>query len=180
MRLMAVSADFPEHIIPLNADLARMMQSVEPSVSEGGSTLYPCEVTTVDGSIYSRVYISEAAAYKRDWGVWPWEDRGKGWIPLERIASLRSSPVRMPAKFANELNAAGESGMGYCAFSVKLRNGDKLHFVTGNAVDFPEWPDGVSPDDVVAVTPHDRGTGKSGTQLLGAKYFWSLFRNGDG
>lgn len=177
---MAVRPDLPEHIKPLNALLAPMLQSVEPSVSAGGCTLYPCEVTTDDGTNYSRVYIVEATSYKREWGVWPWEDRGKGWIPLERIVSLRSSPLRLPARFANILNAAGESGMGYCAYSVRLRSGDKLHFVTGNAVDFPQWPDGISPDDVESVVPHDRGMGQAGAPLSGANYYWSLYRCGDG
>jgi hypothetical protein len=62
----------------------------------------------------------------------------------------------LPARFANILYEAGESGMGYCAFSVELRDHRRLYFVTGNAVDFLNWPEGVLPDDVIGVTPHDR------------------------
>jgi len=88
------------------------------------------------------------------------------WIPAERICRVRSSPDRLPARLANELYAAGESGMGYHAFSVQLRDGRRLHFVSGNAVDFPAWPEGVTGADAVTVKRHDRhpsiGNGRRG------------------
>lgn len=136
-----------------------------------------------DGTAESRVYVVEPLGYIREWGVWPWQDTGKRWIPAERIRSIRSSPLRLPPHFANALSSAGESGMGYCAFSVDLRDGRRLFFVTGNAVDFPCWPYGVKPIDVVAVHPHDRHPDhrhlSPRIDELGAQYTWSPFRSID-
>jgi len=177
---MSDRSSIPEEVRGLSVVAARMLQGVQPTVSEYGLRLYPCEVETDDGVIHPRVYVVEAHAYIREWGIWPWMDRGKDWIPAERIRSLRSSPERLPAAFASTLVAAGESGMGYCTFSVELRDRRRLYFVTGNAVDFPSWPSDVRPDDVVSVRPHDRcaehRTRKPFRHESGASYSWSPYR----
>ena len=156
-----------------------MLLSVEPSGDSTGLCQYPCEVITDDGVCHRRVYLVEASLYIRTWGIWPWLDSGKAWLPAERITFLRSSPDRLAPKFANVILAAGESGMGYCAFSVGLRDGSKRHFVTGNAVDFPNWPADVTPSDVVAVSVHDRDRDhqfrRPYTHELSAEYLWSPF-----
>ena len=177
---MSQDSPIPDQVKPLDAAVARMLSDVEPTVSGYGLRLYPCEVVTDDGATYSRVYVVEARAYIREWGVWPWDDRGKSWIPAEQIRSLGSSPLRLPVKFAQLVLDAGESGMGYCAFSVTLRDRRRLYFVTGNAVDFPNWPPDVRPDDVVAVKPHDRYPAHRDRPPLScesdADYAWSPFR----
>lgn len=174
------SSVIPEEIGALRSDVAEMLRGIEPSIGDYGCRLFPCEVTTDDGMIHPRVYVVEASSYIREWGVWPWNDRGKNWVQAEAIRSLRSSRLRLPAHFANSLNAAGESGMGYCTYSVELRNGKRLYFVTGNTVDFPNWPPGVSPSDVVAVRAHDRCPDHRMrapfTHESGAEYKWSPFR----
>lgn len=162
----------PEEVRPLRADLAAALSQIEPSVSTSGHRIYPCAVTTDDGVVHLRVFVVEALSYIREWGVWPWMDSGKRWVRAESIRSLQSSPVRLAARFANVLNAAGETGMGYVAFSVELHGGRRLHFVTGNAVDFPAWPAGVQPSEVIAVRPHDR----SATYHETAKYAWAPYR----
>lgn len=173
-------SQIPEEVKSLRAVAARMLQGVQPTVSESGLRLYPCAVETDDGVMHPRVYIVEAQAYIREWGVWPWMDRGKDWIPAERIRSLRSSPERLPLIFVSTLLAAGESGMGYSAFSVELRDRRRLYFVTGNAVDFLSWPSDARPDDVVSVTPHDRcpehRTSAPFSHQSGASYAWSPYR----
>ena len=157
-----------------------MLGSLEPTVTPHGLRLYPCEVVTDEGEMHSRVYLVEATAYIREWGVWPWADPGKRWMPAERIRAVRSSPARLPARFANTLLAAGESGMGYHAFAVDLRDGRRLYFISGNAVDFLCWPEGLGPDDVVAVHPGQRlPEGEYRQPQPGncnAEYAWAPFR----
>lgn len=172
----------PEIVKSLSDDVRRMLRAVEPSI-DGELRYYPCEVETEDGVMHPRVYVVEAGSYIRWWGVWPWDDRGKSWLPAEQIRSLRSSSDRLPAKFANVLYEAGESGMGYCRFSVELRDHRSIYFVAGGAVDFLSWPDGVGPDDVISVKPHDRFSGHLNRAPYpyesGADYIWSPFRTID-
>lgn len=67
---------------------------------------------------------------------------------------------------------ARESGMGHCAFTLVLRDGQHPSCVTGNAVDFVELPADVSPDDVVDLLPHQG----SRDQYLGSRsYAWCLY-----
>lgn len=146
----------PEQVRALSREATDALRRIEPTITEMKNRLYPCEVVTDDGVVHPRVYVMDANAYLKEWGVWPWAEKGKDWVPAERITSLRSSPHRLPPRFANVIMAAGESGMGYCAFVVELRDGRWFHYAMGNAVDFPLWPEGVVAEDVVAVHPHAR------------------------
>jgi hypothetical protein len=76
--------------------------------------------------------------------------------------------------------AAGESGMGYCIFTLVLADGRRLPYAVGNAVDFPNLPAGVTMDMVVDLLPHEgreafaqRGARPTKT---GAPYEWCVFR----
>lgn len=62
---------------------------------------------------------------------------------------------RLPVCFANELYAAGESGMGYRVFVIEFRDGTGQAYHTGGAVDFLEYPDSKGPEDVVRALPHE-------------------------
>lgn len=146
----------PEQVRCLKPEAEKMLRGVKPSNSGYGLLMYPCEVQLDRGAWLDRVYVVDAQQYIKVWGIWPWRDGGKNWIPAERISAIRTSPQRLPPEFANEIYSAGESGMGYCAFSVELKDGRRLYFVTGNAVDFPSWPAGVRPTDVCRIVPHDR------------------------
>ena len=44
--------------------------------------------------------------------------------------------------------------MGYEIFTMDLRSGQRLVFITGNVVDFPDLPEGVTADDILDVHPH--------------------------
>lgn len=180
MELTERKIDIPDEVKALSPEAAAALRAIEPTITVMGHRLYPCEIVADDGSVHPRVYVMEAEAYIREWGVWPWKDRGKGWLPPQRVRSIRSSPERLPPRFANELMKAGESGMGYCAFAVKLRDGRVLHYVTGNAVDFPRWPEGVRPEDVDSVRAHarlaehrDRGPTEEESC---ADYLWCVYR----
>lgn len=157
----------------LPAELTEQLQRV-PTSDDRGFRYAPCQVVLTSGEVLPRVYVSEESAYLHRWG----EDSGRAMIALADVASIIESPQRLPARLADEIYAAGESGMGYAIFTVLLRDGRSIPFLTGDAVDFPDWPDDVDPRDAVAVEPHagreffvEPGHGRRD-----APYSWCLYR----
>jgi hypothetical protein len=156
------------------ADLALVERSID------GSMRYaPCQVTLKSGEVVDRVYVVDAPTYMAYWGIDPNGDRAKRAISIEDVARIVSSPVRLPAHLASLIYAEGESGMGYTIFTVVSRDGGQLPYVGGNAIDFPMWPTGCDPADVVGVRPHvgreafrDRRVRE--TERV-APYFWCLY-----
>src|SRR5207342_3105831 len=108
----------------------------------------------ISGQLVDRVYFAEAERWFRSWGVWPDDDSGKQWLDVGDVAAVEESPSRLPPNYASQLYDAGESGMGYTLFVVSFRDGTKVPFVSGNAVDFISYPEGQSPATVAGVIPH--------------------------
>lgn len=131
-------------------------------------------MTLVDGTVLDNVYVQEVSAYLSRWG----DDPSRPSVSAADVASIEESPVSLPVRWADKLYDAGESGMGYLRFVVKLRDGRDIPFLTGNAVDFLDWPGGVGPMDVVDVVPH-KGEPDSVTRS-GARYAWCLFSGSAG
>jgi hypothetical protein len=160
----------------LPGDLREQLRGVVSSTDELYSRVeyFPCAVTLKDGRRDGRVYLASAEPWFQKWGVWPESDPGKSWIRLEDVASVAESPWRLPAKFANELYRAGESGMGYTVFTVEFSGVTKLRraYLTGNAVDFIEYPWRKGPKDVIGVLPH---IGRDAKPRTGPRYSWCLF-----
>jgi hypothetical protein len=152
--------------------LAGELGRVEPSVSDG-MRYAPCRVQLRSGVVADRVYVVEAESYIRYWGVWPWEDEGKNYVPLQDVTAIEESLYRMPAQLANKMYAAGESAMGGCFFSLLLRGGDRVSYSCGNAIDFVGLPADVSWSDVVDLVPHERAADAHGCM----DYGWSLYRS---
>ena len=105
------------------------------------------------------------------WGVYPDQDGGKLEARVEDVTSIRQSPSRLPPQFANKLYKAGESGMGYCVFTLLFSDQSRQAYLTGNAVDFLEYPEDKTPSDVVAVLPH---VGLDEEHLQSWLYYWCL------
>ena len=152
--------------------LAEQLSSV-PKSSDGYCEYAPCRVTLKSGEVLDHVYLVERDAFSRVWGAVATT------VALIDIERIDDSPVRLPARWANELYKAGESGMGYTLFIARLRDGSLLPFVVGNAVDFPNWPPGVQPEDVLDVQPHagreffrDRAPGPHESS---AQFEWCLY-----
>jgi hypothetical protein len=163
----------------LGDDLREQLVRVEPS-TDGHCSYRPCRVTLRTGEIRDLVYVVEAESYFAMWGVWPEADSAKRSLPIEEVSAIDESPLRLPAALANKVYAAGESGMGYYTFTVVLRDGTKLPYTTGDAVDFPLLPSGVTTDDVADVLPgygggrfHDRAPRPDESD---ADYWWCLYR----
>jgi len=126
-----------------------------------------------DGTERDWIYVAEAYPWFKSWGVWPEDDPGKHSLSLDAIANLRESPTRLPPDIADQIYEAGESGMGYCLFTLRFRDGSEHAFATGNAVDFPILPDGKSPDEIISVTPHG---GRNATSRFEMRpYLWCLY-----
>src|SRR5215218_6564247 len=96
------------------------------------------------GAVRDFVYVVDAERYIPAWGIWPEDDPAKDSVPVSDVQGIEESPYRLPAELANKLYDAGESGMGYAAFTLVLRDGRRLPYVTGNAVNFPALPAGVT------------------------------------
>jgi hypothetical protein len=105
-------------------------------------------------------------------GVWPEDDSAKLAVDLNAVVEIEESPFRLPARFANELYDAGESGMGYTVFKVEFRDGSQAAFDNGNAIDFVIYPPGQSASTVARVSPHE---GRHDPRQPSADYGWCLF-----
>jgi hypothetical protein len=97
-----------------------------------------------------RVLMAEDRTFLALWG----DDPRRTYLDVSKIDAIEDSPFRLPASLANVVYEAGESGMGYSIFTVHVRDGRSLPFLTGNAVDFPDWPRDVDPRDAIAIEPH--------------------------
>jgi hypothetical protein len=162
----------------LAGQLQQQLSKIPPS-RDGGIEYRPCRVTLDDGTERDCVLLVNAADYIAYWGVWPEDDPYKRSVRIERVASIHESTRRLPARCANALYEAGETGMGYFVFTVVLGDGRRLPFVTGNVVDFPALPPDVATTDVVEVLPHvglDAFRHRVPTASEGAAdYAWCLY-----
>jgi hypothetical protein len=159
----------------LPESLKTQLATIEPSRC-GLLDYYPCQVLLRTGVTMDRVYVAAETPYISVWGIYPEQDRGKFSIGLEDVGSLAASPSRLPAQFANQLYQAGESGMGYQIFTLAFSDGTEQAYVTGNAVDFVEYPEGKGPSDVVVVLPH---VGRDRDPRPSPKFHWCLYSDGE-
>ena len=135
----------PQLSVALAAQLARVPTSYD------GMRYAPCQVRLRSGEILPRVYVAEESEYLRHWGVAP-----RAPVALENVESIEDSPFRLPRELADSVYAVGETGMGYFIFAVRLRDGRTIRFLTGDAIDFPDWPPGVDGRDAIEVLTYDR------------------------
>jgi hypothetical protein len=67
--------------------------------------------------------------------------------------------------------------MGYCLFTVIFKSDNSSEqssqaYITGDRVDFIEYPEGKGPQDVERVLPH---VGRGSNYIHGPKYYWCLY-----
>ena len=105
----------------------------------------PCRLLLKDGTVVPRAICAE-------------DHRGfdgKWWIHPNAVARIEMTLERLPAHLASKLYAAGESGMGYQVFRARMSDGACYTFLTGNVVEFPDFPEGYDTNDVQEVYPHE-------------------------
>ncbi len=145
-----------------SSELTKKIRAVEPSKG-CGQLIYPCAIVLRDGRRIERV-----ACIEEPHGLY-----NKEWIPLEEIDQVEESPFRLPASYANQVYEAGEAGMGYCLFTVKLADGKDFVCITGSAlVDFPGLPPGITSKEIVGVLPN---VGCERTILPAPDHSWCYF-----
>jgi len=159
--------EFPKLPEQVREDLGNIIPSVDRDL-----TYWPCAARLSNGTVLSCVYVVPEGPYIKYWGVYPQHDRGKSYISISDVEALAESPRRLPAKFANELYKNGESGMGYTIFTVVFADGSRQAYLTGNAVDFIRYPEGMGQNDVIEVLPHE---GRNAELVRGHEYYWCLF-----
>ena len=169
----------------ITPQLLEQLKRIEPSRDEFATLIeyYPCKVTLKDGSSFDRVYVQEVKSYITHWGVLPKDDPAKQSIIITDVVKIEESPVRLPAKLATKMYQAGESGMGHCVFTLVLKDGQELPYITGNAVDFPNLPDDVDSSMIIDLLPHEgrdeiqdgRGNYTHDPYKHGADYYWCLY-----
>lgn len=159
-------------ITAISESLKRQLLKVEPS-KDWIIEYRPCEVTLKNGKQLDRVYIVESDSYLKAWGIMPDQDKGKNFVLVEDIEEIRESSLRMPAKLANKLYKAGESGMGYCLYKMTLDNGESIDVVAGNAIDFPPLPQGIRSNNIKDVFPH-QGSRQNPTKS--PNYIWCIYK----
>ncbi len=162
----------------LPPNLREQLSSIVPS-RERDLDYYPCDACLHDdGTVVERVYVVSEIPYIKHWGLYPSDDPGKRGIPITEVASLSESRSRLPPQSANDLYAAGESEMGYSVFTVvfssrfgPLRR-KRQAYLTGNAVDFIDYPNGLTGKDVKEVLPH---VGRDAHPRNGPQYYWCIY-----
>ncbi len=140
------------------------LRQIEPS-RDDGIAYYPCRAQLHEGTHVDYVYVVDQAQFERIWGVGP----ERPTLDASTIVALQEAPMRLPKRFADQLYRAGESGMGYCIFTLRFQNGVSHVFSTGNVVDFPGFPPPLHPRDVIEVLPH---TGRGEPMLGPAAHVW--------
>ena len=153
----------------LDPQLIAQLRQIEPS-RDDGIAYYPCRAQLHDGTHVDRVSVVDQAQFERLWGVGP----ERPTLAPSKLVSLQEAPMRLPKRFADQLYRAGESGMGYCIFTVRFQNGVSQAYSTGNVVDFPDFPPDLYPHDVIEVLPHQgRGEATRGA----AAHVWCPVRD---
>ncbi len=122
------------------------VEAIEPSVKAYNNyeQLRPCQLILKDGRIIPRaICVEDHRGFVTD-----------GWIHPDSVEQILPSLERMPARLATKLYHAGESGMGYQLFTMKMKDGSSHIFVTSNVVEFPDFANGYGTNDVDDVYPH--------------------------
>jgi hypothetical protein len=160
------------HTNKISASLYEQLLQVEPS-RDWGIEYKPCLVTLKDGRKLDCVYVVPEQPYIKIWGVFPEDDSGKESVQIEDVSEIEESPSRLPAKIANKIYDAGESGMGYCVFTLIFNDGSTQAYITGNAVDFVPLPAGKAARDIEDVLTQEGRQAKN--QGHGLKYYWCIY-----
>ena len=147
-----------------SSDFLKQVEKIKPSKCR--DTLHrPCSVVLKDGTRVERVIcVEEHRGFETD-----------AWLHPDRVDKIEESQFRMPPKLATKLYEAGESGMGYEIFKMKMKSGETFVFVTGNVVDFPNLPDGYTTKDIKKIFPHEGRDVPAEQHHRGAKFQWCFY-----
>jgi hypothetical protein len=128
--------------------LLQQLDAIEPSEVEPGFRLYPCSAQLNDGTVLECIYFMTAATSKRLLGREGSTLPDRYWVSKGDVASIRKSPVRLPASLANQIYRAGETHNGCYIFTLVFSRWVRRGYLVGGFVDFLDFPTGHGPSDV--------------------------------
>ncbi|MCP3997217.1 MAG: hypothetical protein GY722_19490 [bacterium] len=133
-------AAVPDRLLP-------ELLSVDPWMHHANSAR-ACSVTTVDGTVHSRVSIKVIDEFDDAWAV---GFAGDGVVDVAEIAVIQPSRHALPADLATKAMYGEEWRMGAYRYAVQTFEGDKFTLVHGVAV----WlPDSLTSDQIADVIPN--------------------------
>ena len=130
---------------PLSSILREQLRAIDPITRNAGGVRYPCALRLIDGTFLERVFLVPFSSSKQ-----PTVD--SNWVPIREIAAILPSPSRLPAGFASQILASGESGPGYFVFTLVFSWWRRRQYLT-SMIDFVKYPPLTGPSSVKAVLP---------------------------
>ena len=118
------------------------------------------------------MYFLEENDFLKLWGKTPETDFEHKHVAVGDISAIEESRFRLPAKFANEVYRAGESGMGWFDFTLVFTRWCWRNYMVGSFIDFLEYPLWFGPKDVRAVVLYRRKLKDRGA----LDTYWCVFR----
>ena len=77
----------------------------------------------------------------------------QAFVKVEDVAAIDQSVEQTPLNVYRKIREAGETGMGYYIFSLRLSDGRSLKCFSGGGFEFLRLPSGVAPHMIQDVTP---------------------------
>jgi len=163
-----------EGVPVVGTHLRKQLETIEPSLA-GSCEYRPCRVLLASREWRDCVYLVEAISYIENQGLWPWELPGWEYLPLDDVLQIENSPTRLPAVIATKIARAGETRMGYHVFTLLTADGLRIPRISGNP-DWVELPNGVRPQDIIDVIPHEGRSKVLDSHSHGKAFAWCLYR----
>lgn len=151
-----------------------MLMRIPPS-KHRDAEFRPAQLRLRDATVVRCAYVMTADTFRAHFGT---NADGPDFIAIDEVEAIKECPHRLPAEFATRIHNEGETGMGYCLFTVKYSDGTKTVFNTSSTgLDFVDYPPGKSPADVVDVIPHSGSIADIfGRSRGGLEFKWLIFQ----
>lgn len=161
----------PKKIPPV---LHEMLIRIPPS-KHRDTEFRPAQLRLRDATIVPCAYVMPADHFLARCGT---TTDGPDFIAIDDVEAIEECPYRLPADIATRVHNEGETGMGYCLFTVKYSDGTKTVFnAFSTGLDFVDYPPGKSPADVVDVIPHSGSIADIfGRSRSGRNFKWVIFQ----
>jgi len=140
---------------------------------------YPCSVKLYDGRTLDCVYFIDKREYIDVWGDAP---KSRHFVDVSEIESIHESKYRLPKEFAEKIYEKGQSFYSGVKFVLVMRDGKRLYYMTGGAIDFIELPEGYIINDIKDAIhsfdmPRDTDWDLFEKGYKNKKYYWCLAEN---
>jgi hypothetical protein len=150
-----------------------LKKKIRPSrdhpTSSSGMFYYPCGVIIRTGLRNDHVLFVNKDDFLKYAG---WTLKKEFTITPEEVIDIYESPFRLPVALAQEIYDRGETGMGFYRFWIIMNDDKQYLYVTGDAVDLIDLPDGYTNKDIKDIGASTRS--KDGFIYRHKPYHWCL------